>query len=514
MRNGPLESMWFTVYWLTALMTYAVVPVVQEYEAAGGFTPRARCIASVQINMTFYAAVGALGFFALAYVVLIEGLTLDALLPVLVSLANTSGLLIIVLLLGFGAAEVPRELWRASSPRDELRTLYFSAAEAEGNVFDARQALGDILSALEKFKAKLTAMQADKAFEGDGAMRAKMAAMAKGVAVVEAKAKPAAELLGPAFLATAASRAAASSRAAAREALQPEEDEDEKGFLGGFTGLFKGKDARYKGVSMAKLAATHKALMAQVAAVQKALFRWESAVLRAMELEYILARVVPPVPVKKSTVDGATVFYVTPKAPPPAKGAPARSPMLALASGLATPPGIDDKAFDVLSDAAGRHLLRLMCFPGVARGALNRAAWHAKIFWAPVIFKVLSVLADVLSLILIWCEATIWLNLTGLVPTNLSVFGQMLIAIDSSTNDNSTYFWTLVASALPLAYMCLLSMYTVFKLKIFNMLDLAGHQNTDAYSLLVNVRGRGALPPLRRPMQRASPAPSPRRHRS
>lgn len=47
-----------------------------------------------------------------------------------------------------------------------------------------------------------------------------------------------------------------------------------------------------------------------------------------------------------------------------------------------------------------------------------------------------------------------------------------------------------VAAALPLAYMCLLSMYTVFKLKIFGMLDLSGHQHTDAYSLLVNVRFR------------------------
>ena len=34
-RNGPLEMMWVAVYWITFLLTYVVVPVVQEYVVAG-----------------------------------------------------------------------------------------------------------------------------------------------------------------------------------------------------------------------------------------------------------------------------------------------------------------------------------------------------------------------------------------------------------------------------------------------------------------------------------------------
>ena len=89
---------------------------------------------------------------------------------------------------------------------------------------------------------------------------------------------------------------------------------------------------------------------------------------------------------------------------------------------------------------------------------------------------------EVLSLLLMWSEATIWLNLTGLVSPNLSVFGLLL----SAAVDRNDYFSILLASSLPLAYMCLLTMYSVFKLKIFNVLDLSGNQNTDPYSLLVN----------------------------
>ena len=42
-----------------------------------------------------------------------------------------------------------------------------------------------------------------------------------------------------------------------------------------------------------------------------------------------------------------------------------------------------------------------------------------------------------------------------------------------------------LASLFPLVYMCLCSTYSVFQLKLFGMMDLAGHQNTDPYSLLV-----------------------------
>ncbi len=101
-------------------------------------------------------------------------------------------------------------------------------------------------------------------------------------------------------------------------------------------------------------------------------------------------------------------------------------------------------------------------------------------------------LAEVASLVLIWSETTIWLNLMGLVKPNLSLFGQMLIYVDD--NANHAYFGILFVCFIPLAYMCLLTMYTVFKLKVLGM-DLSGDQNTDPYSLLVNVSGTPP-PPL------------------
>lgn len=162
--------------------------------------------------------------------------------------------------------------------------------------------------------------------------------------------------------------------------------------------MFKGKSNKYKGVSIVKLAALHKRVMSQVATVRKQAFRWESAVLRCIELEYIVAKAVPPVPLKKKTADGAT-FYVTTRGAGMADVSRTRGargvavPPQALAgvlrgfsSGMPTPPGVDPAAVDVLSEKAGLALLQLMLWPTLCGGFFNRLLWRTRIHATPFIY--------------------------------------------------------------------------------------------------------------------------------
>jgi hypothetical protein len=161
-RNPQLEDMWTTVYWITFVLTYVVIPVVQEYVAAGEFTKRGRLIASFKINIIFYAVCGLVAFGALAYVVIGLNQGLSDLQPVLISLANSMGLVIMILLLGYGAAEVPRAVWNESDAAGELRRLYFRAPELDSQVFDARGTVADLLKRIRDFEAQVAAMAADK----------------------------------------------------------------------------------------------------------------------------------------------------------------------------------------------------------------------------------------------------------------------------------------------------------------------------------------------------------------
>ncbi len=120
------------------------------------------------------------------------------LLPALISFANTIGLVIIVLLLGYGAAEVPRSLWRRANPAGELRRLYFKAPEIDGALFDVKQELGDTLTEIAKFAAKVDLMSADKDYVS-GPNRDKLVTMQRALEVVNRKVGYAKTVLGKSY---------------------------------------------------------------------------------------------------------------------------------------------------------------------------------------------------------------------------------------------------------------------------------------------------------------------------
>lgn len=57
--------------------------------------------------------------------------------PVLMALGNTYGLLLVSLLLGYGLVDVPRHMWRKADPQTELRRKQIMAGNADEALFDA-----------------------------------------------------------------------------------------------------------------------------------------------------------------------------------------------------------------------------------------------------------------------------------------------------------------------------------------------------------------------------------------
>ena len=59
------------------------------------------------------------------------------LLPVLMALGNTYGLLLVVVLLGYGLIDIPRLLLRWAKPEDELNRIYLLATKADELLYEA-----------------------------------------------------------------------------------------------------------------------------------------------------------------------------------------------------------------------------------------------------------------------------------------------------------------------------------------------------------------------------------------
>ena len=59
------------------------------------------------------------------------------LLPVLMALGNTYGLLLVVVLLGYGLVDIPRLLLRRARPDEELNRIYLLATKADELLYEA-----------------------------------------------------------------------------------------------------------------------------------------------------------------------------------------------------------------------------------------------------------------------------------------------------------------------------------------------------------------------------------------
>jgi len=514
-RNTQLEGFWVWVYWLTFFNTYILIPMVQEYVAAGEFTKWARVYAAFKINIIFYAVCGVFAFAALAYVVVGLNQGISDMMPVLISMSNTMGLVIIILLIGYGTAEVPRSFWIESDPDLDLRRNYFFAPELDSQLFDARSVLTDLLKKLKAFESKVAAMAADKSLaEKQPRVAQTVPELQRCLAIVNRKANFAQSLPG-----IKAPKKETPEQARRRMALEKkladetaDDEAENKANPNGswFASIGLGSSDKYAGITLHALAKLHKKLMVEIGNLQKTQFLMDQMVVRCMMLEYIVAKVPPPVPMKKKTADGKT-FYLTPKG---SGISGAISPQFAqlqrsgtgnnnntkngrgqaitnnfsskeLAVPKTTLNGIpvSDAETDVLSERAGEALLSMLVLPSWFNGYINHSVWTFRMHAVPYVYKVIWLLCEIMSILLIWSEATIFLNLSGLVPVNLSIFGWFLHWADETGSHSYTAIQ--FAALVPLAYMCWCSTYTVFSLKLFGMMELYGNQNTDPYSMLV-----------------------------
>lgn len=122
--------------------------------------------------------------------------------------------------------------------------------------------------------------------------------------------------------------------------------------------------------------------------------------------------------------------------------------------------------------------------PAKWRPVWDDFSWRYTVRYAPIVFGVIAGMCEAMSLLVLWSEATIWVNLSGLVQQNLSVFGLILSAADDAGKHEYTAIQ--LAAAFPLLYMSSCVAYTVFHMKILDRMQMAGGQNTDASSLIMN----------------------------
>ncbi len=141
-RSGRfLFNVWETLYWVSFVLAWTVIPVMWYFYEAGDFTFGARLRSALRSNVRFYAVAGLLLVAFLIYVAVESHMTGGALVGFAICLSNTWGLTLYVLLLGYGLVEVPRALWYEADAEKSLEHCYYRAAETHESMLLAEDDL-------------------------------------------------------------------------------------------------------------------------------------------------------------------------------------------------------------------------------------------------------------------------------------------------------------------------------------------------------------------------------------
>jgi len=151
LSDSTLLSMWLVVYWTSQLLTWLVLPLMQSFTQAGEFTFLGRLKSSLWDNAIYYCSYLLIAVILLTYIALQPDLHLnfDSVKAIAASASNTWGLFILVLMLGYGLVEVPRQLWSSSNPGYRLNKAYFKVAKLWGEKSDAEGNLEEVLGSVE-----------------------------------------------------------------------------------------------------------------------------------------------------------------------------------------------------------------------------------------------------------------------------------------------------------------------------------------------------------------------------
>jgi len=150
--NNPTYIPWKITYWTTFLLAWLILPITRETLLSGHFTLLQRIRNGFTKSIKAILLMSVCGFIAvIAMAIHLKSVHLVTIvLPVLMALGNTYGLVLVSLLLGNGLVNVPKRFWREACPANELRRIRMIACGVEEELFDSIMALEDVEDKIEE----------------------------------------------------------------------------------------------------------------------------------------------------------------------------------------------------------------------------------------------------------------------------------------------------------------------------------------------------------------------------
>uniref|UniRef100_A0A665TIW4 LMBR1 domain-containing protein 2-B n=1 Tax=Echeneis naucrates TaxID=173247 RepID=A0A665TIW4_ECHNA len=150
--DGIMPVFWRVVYWTSQCLTWLLLPFMQSYARSGGFSITGKIKTALIENAIYYGTYLLIFGSLLIYVAVHPKWHLSwyELQTIGITAANTWGLFLLVLLLGYGLVEIPRSYWNASRHGHQLIKTYFKASKLMTEKADAEENLEDVMEVSQK----------------------------------------------------------------------------------------------------------------------------------------------------------------------------------------------------------------------------------------------------------------------------------------------------------------------------------------------------------------------------
>ncbi|KAI9316887.1 LMBR1-like membrane protein-domain-containing protein [Dichotomocladium elegans] len=152
---------WRTLYWTSFCLTWVMIPMMQAYVNTGDFSITGRLKSAVRVNLQFYSIYLVLGFIGLMYLIFGSGFTTrEKIQGYVMAMANSWGLFLVIVLMGYGLVSIPRWLWFTGNTKKRLRQIYARASRVKEECMDAELEFVEIAKTMNVI-SRQTATQHD-----------------------------------------------------------------------------------------------------------------------------------------------------------------------------------------------------------------------------------------------------------------------------------------------------------------------------------------------------------------
>ncbi|SAM04151.1 hypothetical protein [Absidia glauca] len=138
MANDLLDLVLLDLERFLSVVDRMLIPMMQAYVNTGEFKVLQRLASAAKVNVRFYMIYVVVGILGLIYLVLKGGITTRMKLQGFVmAMANSWGLFLVIVFMGYGLVAVPRKLWYASDIKHHLNELYTKAPRIKEDCMDS-----------------------------------------------------------------------------------------------------------------------------------------------------------------------------------------------------------------------------------------------------------------------------------------------------------------------------------------------------------------------------------------